>query len=151
MLHDIFIYAHTTPTGRSGYLVEYDGRPSEAPPILPMLKRYVLRSKVKLQDVTEEYDVWAAWGSEAEKSWETERQWDFALSGVIEPVWRKDEEWPWGSTPGILRDRRAVGMGHRLLVRKGDRRKQSIVSYRLPCVFTERSAGSVDARRRFAG
>lgn len=124
VLHDIFIYAHTNPAGRSGYLVEYDARPSEAPPVLPTLKRYVLRSKVKLRDVTEEYDVWAAWGSEAEKAWETERRWDFAHSGVIEPVWDKDGDWPWGSAPGILRDRRAVGMGHRVLVRKGDRRKQ---------------------------
>ena len=124
MLHDIFLWAHTTPAGRQGYLIEYDGQPSEAPPLMPMLKRYVLRSKVKLRDVTEEYDVWAAWGSEKEKSWETERTWDFARSGVIEPVWDKDGEWPWGSTQGLLRDRRAVGMGHRLLVRKGDRRKQ---------------------------
>ncbi|KAI9067627.1 Aminomethyltransferase folate-binding domain-containing protein [Trametes sanguinea] len=125
VLHDIFIYAHTTPSGRSGYLVEYDARPSEAPPMIPMLKRYILRSKVKLRDVTEEYDVWAAWGSEREKNWETERHWDFARSGVIEPVWDKDGEWPWGSTPGVLRDRRAVGMGHRLLVRKGDRPQEA--------------------------
>ena len=62
MLHDVFIWAHTTPAGRQGYLLEYDAQPSEAPPMLPMLKRHVLRSKVKLQDVSEEYDVWAAWG-----------------------------------------------------------------------------------------
>ncbi|KAI0824603.1 Aminomethyltransferase folate-binding domain-containing protein [Trametes gibbosa] len=121
VLHDVFIYAHTNPAGRSGYLVEYDARPSEAPPVLPTLKRYVLRSKVKLRDVSDEYDVWATWGSEAERSWETERQWDFAQSGVIEPVWAQTGEWPWGSAPGLLRDRRAVGMGARLLVRKGDR------------------------------
>ncbi|KAI0650067.1 Aminomethyltransferase folate-binding domain-containing protein [Trametes meyenii] len=125
VLHDIFIYAHTTPTGRPGYLVEYDARPSEAPPILPMLKRYVLRSKVKLQDVTEEYDVWQAWGSEDETSWDTARQWDFARSGVIEPLWDKDGEWPWGSAPETLRDRRVVGMGHRLLVRKGERPQEA--------------------------
>ncbi|KAH9894325.1 Aminomethyltransferase folate-binding domain-containing protein [Cubamyces lactineus] len=125
VIHDIFIWAHTTPAGRPGFLIEYDSRPSEAPPLLPLLKRYVLRSKVKLQDVTEEYDVWSAWGSEKEKAWETERQWVFARSGVIEPVWDKDGEWPWGSTPGVMRDRRAVGMGHRLLVRKGDRPQES--------------------------
>ncbi|KAL1946683.1 hypothetical protein VTO73DRAFT_14787 [Trametes versicolor] len=125
VLHDIFIYAHTTPTGRTGYLVEYDGRPSEAPQILPVLKRHVLRSKVKLRDVSEEYDVWSAWGSETEKSWETARQWEFARSGVIEPAWSQDGEWPWGSAPGVLRDRRAVGMGHRLLVRKGERPQEA--------------------------
>ena len=38
-----------------------------------MLQRHVLRSKVKLRDVTEEYDVWAAWGSEKERSRFTSR------------------------------------------------------------------------------
>ncbi|KAM5535696.1 hypothetical protein V8D89_010683 [Ganoderma adspersum] len=125
VLHDIFIWAQTTPKGRPEYLVEYDEQSSEAPPVLPMLKRYVLRSKVKIKDVTEEYDVWQAWGSQTERSWDTGRQWDFARSGVIEPRWDKDGEWPWGSTAGLLRDRRAVGMGHRLLVRKGDRPKEA--------------------------
>ncbi|RDX53200.1 Aminomethyltransferase folate-binding domain-containing protein [Lentinus brumalis] len=125
VLHDIFIWAHTTPAGRQGYLIEYDARPSEAPELIPMLKRHILRSKVKVKDLTEEYDIWAAWGSEKGKSWETIRNWDFARSGVIEPVWNKDGEWPWGSTQGVLRDRRAVGMGHRLLVRKGDRPQEA--------------------------
>jgi hypothetical protein len=90
-----------------------------------MLKRYVLRSKVRLRDVSSEYDVWAAWGSEREKEWETERIWDSARSGAIEPVWKHDEgtSWHWGKEPGVLRDRRAIGMGHRLIVRKGDLRK----------------------------
>ncbi len=99
--------------------------------MLPMLKRYVLRSKVKIKDVTEEYDIWQAWGSEAKWSWETERQWDFARSGVIEPRWDKGGEWPWGSTVGVLRDRRAVGMGTRLLLKKGDRRKQLFASFKM--------------------
>ena len=96
-----------------------------------MLKRYVLRSKVKIKDVTEEYDIWQAWGTSTEQSWETGRQWDFARSGVIEPHWDKDREWPWGSTVGLLRDRRAVGIGHRLLVRKGDRRKQFVTTFKV--------------------
>ncbi|KAI0771921.1 Aminomethyltransferase folate-binding domain-containing protein [Trametes elegans] len=125
VLYDAFIYAHTTPTGRPGYLVEYDARPSRAPEMIPMLRRYVLRSKVKLRDVTDEYDVWAAWGTEKEAAWETERQWAFTLSGVIEPVWEPEGEWPWGSEPRVVRDRRAVGMGHRLLVPKGDRPQEA--------------------------
>ena len=111
--------------------------------MLTVLKRYVLRSKVKLRDVSEEYDVWAAWGSEKDRSWETDRKWDFARSGVIEPVWDKNREWPWGSTQGVLRDRRAVGLGHRLLVRKGDRRKHLVVDLAVWSPFTKRSAGSV--------
>ena len=93
-----------------------------------MLKRYVLRSKVKLRDVSDEYDVWAAWGSEGEARWETERRWSVAKSGAVEPVWEGGEgAWPWGDEADRLRDRRAVGLGYRMLVRKGERRKCSLV------------------------
>lgn len=125
VIHDAFFHSNPNPTtGSHGYLIEYDSRESEAPPLLSMLKRYVLRSKVKIRDVSDEYDVWASWGSEKEKSWETQRQWTVAQSGVVEPVWDQHESsWPWGSEPGIVRDRRAVGLGHRLIVKKGERRE----------------------------
>ena len=86
-----------------------------------MLKRFVLRAKVKIRDVTEQYDVWAAWGSENEQAWESERQWDHSRSGAVEPVW--NDQAPWGSISGPLRDRRGVGMGVRVIARKGDRRE----------------------------
>lgn len=101
--------------------MEYDSRPSEASPLLTMLKRYVLRAKVKLRDVSEEYDVWSAWGTEREQAWEAERQWDYSRSGAVEPVWNDPS--PWGTGSGPLRDRRGVGMGCRVLSSKGDRRK----------------------------
>ena len=127
VLHDVFVWTQETPKGTPQYIVEYDASPSEAPPLLPMLKRHVLRSKVKLRDVSEEYDVWAAFGpSESFPEWETERQWTFARSGVVEPVWSDASVLPWGWSRGLLRDRRAVGMGERLLVRKGDRRKHTL-------------------------
>lgn len=87
-----------------------------------MLKRFVLRSKVKIADVTDQYDVWASWGSDTEKGWDIERHWNFAKSGVIEPLWDSTPESPWGTDPLKLRDRRGVGLGHRMLVRKGDKR-----------------------------
>ncbi|KAH9844007.1 Aminomethyltransferase folate-binding domain-containing protein [Rhodofomes roseus] len=125
VLYDTFVYSQLTASGKQGYLIEYDPRPSEAPPLLPTLKKYVLRSKVKIRDVSEEYDVWAAWGSESTKVWETQRRWLHASSGAIEPVWDSQDDWPWGSQPGLLRDRRAIGMGHRLLVKKGDRPQET--------------------------
>ncbi|KAL4241333.1 putative transferase CAF17, mitochondrial [Abortiporus biennis] len=122
VLHDIFLYSQPSATGKPGYIIEYDNRTVEdVPSILPMLQRYVLRAKVKLRDVSSEYDVWAAWGSEKEKLWETERHWKSVRSGVFEPVWDAEGPSPWGSEPGVLRDRRAVGLGERLLVNKGDR------------------------------
>lgn len=109
-------------TGAHGYLVEFDPRNGD-PSLLSILKRHVLRSKVKIRDVSDEYDVWAAWGSEKETSWETQRKWSVAQSGVVEPVWDHEPSWPWGSEARVLRDRRAVGMGHRLLVKKDELRE----------------------------
>ena len=125
-MHDVFLYPKPNAKGHDGYLIEYDARPSEAPSLLQTLKRFVLRSKVKIEDVSNQYDVWSVWGSERLKNMETVREWQRARSGVIEPVWDPSAEWPWknGSDerPAIF-DRRAVGMGSRVLVPKGDKRK----------------------------
>jgi folate-binding Fe-S cluster repair protein YgfZ len=127
VLYDVFIYAHTTPDGKPTYLIEYDSRASTdaaAPPLLSMLKRYVLRSKLKLRDVSEEYDVWAAWGSKSETKMEIgDRKWSWARSGAVEPDWSGESQWPWGMEERRVRDRRAVGMGRRLLVGKGETRE----------------------------
>jgi hypothetical protein len=88
---------------------------------MSLLKRYVLRSKVRIQDVSEEWDVWAAWGSDSEGAQEI-REWNWARSGAVEPVWRTNE-WPWGTEDGTILDRRAPGMGKRMLVRKGETRE----------------------------
>ncbi|KJA30136.1 hypothetical protein HYPSUDRAFT_263403 [Hypholoma sublateritium FD-334 SS-4] len=115
VMYDIFLYATN-----EGYLLEYDARTSEAPPLLAYMKRHVLRSKVKIRSVTDEFDVWSAWGSEADRNLETQRDWLWARSGAVEPIWTGSSNWPWGSQNHVIHDRRAVGMGRRLLVRKGD-------------------------------
>lgn len=119
-MYDVFVYTTTTPTGQPGHLLEYDTRSSEAPPLLPMLKRHILRSKVKVRDVSEDYDIWAAWGSESVP--EILKSWNWARSGAVEPIWQSNE-WPWGTQDESLTDRRAVGMGRRSLTRKGDKRE----------------------------
>jgi len=43
------------------FLVECDSRLSQD--LYRHLQKYILRSKVKLQDVTPEYSVWSAWGT----------------------------------------------------------------------------------------
>ncbi|KAG6817431.1 hypothetical protein H0H87_008599 [Tephrocybe sp. NHM501043] len=83
---------------------------------MSLLKRYVLRSKVKIRDVSDQYDVWAVWGNAPIP--EPTRQWTWARSGVVEPKWAQSE-WPWGSKDESILDRRAPGMGKRLLVKKG--------------------------------
>lgn len=120
VMYDIFLYATS-----EGYLLEYDARASEAPPLLAYMKRHVLRSKVKIRSVSDELDVWSAWGSETDQNLETQRDWLWARSGAVEPVWTGSSNWPWGSQSHVIHDRRAVGMGRRLLVRKGDMRVSS--------------------------
>ncbi|OCB87494.1 Aminomethyltransferase folate-binding domain-containing protein [Sanghuangporus baumii] len=124
VLYDIFVYPKKNARGHDGYFIEYDSRPSEAPPLLHTLKRFILRSKVKVEDVSNEYDIWSIWGSEDTKKWESPRRWSSARSGVIEPAWDLSESWPWSDGDAetmSLRDRRAVGMGKRVLIREGDK------------------------------
>ena len=76
-----------------------------------------------MKDASHRYDVWAAWGDETSKE-AFERVWRFGNRGAVEPVWESHEAWRGaGSVPMSLRDLRAVGMGLRMLVRKGDPRK----------------------------
>jgi hypothetical protein len=122
-MYDVFLY--TTPKN-DGYLLEYDTRTSSHPdvPSLPSyLQRHVLRSKVKIRDVTEEYDIWSSWGSERDSEFELPRKWIWERSGAVEPDWKHETLWPWGTMNGVIYDRRGVGMGRRLLVRKGERRE----------------------------
>lgn len=81
----------------------------------------MLRTKVKIRDVSDEYDVWASWGSEREASWETPRNWRWAeRSNIPEQLWEEGDA-PWGNESLLLRDRRGVGMGQRRLISKGAR------------------------------
>ena len=118
MLHDVFLYTTSDSAGKSSYLLECDSRPSEGPPLISLLKRYVLRSKVKIRDVSNEYDVWAVWGDSLE---EPPRQWTWSMNGVVQPNWDTGR-WPWGAEDHSILDRRAIGMGKRRLVRQGDLR-----------------------------
>lgn len=122
MLYDAFVYRQpSSHAAEEGYMIEFDSRPSSAPSLIELLKRYVLRSKVKVKDVSEQWDVWAAWGTETVPD---DRKWLWSRSGAVEPVWAPDA-CPWGDSQDTfsILDRRAHGMGKRILVRKGDTRR----------------------------
>ncbi|TCD63121.1 ccr4 associated factor [Steccherinum ochraceum] len=96
-----------------------------------MLKRHLLRSKLRIRDVSAEYDVWAMWNPyQLTYGLETERRrWECHGTGVIEPAFDQETEaqWgsgPWGSQPGPLIDRRGVGLGLRVLAQKGTKPRQ---------------------------
>jgi len=122
VLYDLLVFSDHTINGRPAYLLEYDHvSATDVPPLYDLLRRYVLRAKVKIRDVSHEYDSWAAWNPKQNEQWDTQRNWFVAESGAIVPIWSNaSNDWPWGSQEHIIRDRRAIGMGYRLLVRKGD-------------------------------
>ncbi|KAI0069056.1 Aminomethyltransferase folate-binding domain-containing protein [Artomyces pyxidatus] len=127
VMYDVFVHSTLDAKSQTAFLIEYDptvARSAQVPELLPLLKRHVLRSKVRIRDVTEEHDVWAVWGGEGEGR-EEPRQWSWASSGVIEPVWDRTKPWPWGTGQGVISDRRAVGMGSRRLVEKGKRPQEA--------------------------
>lgn len=118
---DVFIHATRDAKSQPAYLIEYDATaPPDAPALLPMLKRHVLRSKVRLRDASDEYDIWAAWGSDGKVG--NSRRWTRAQSGALEPVWDSSS---WGLEGEALVDRRAEGMGSRRLVRTGDQPQEA--------------------------
>lgn len=82
--------------GPDHVLVDTDARTAES--LLAFIKRFKVRSKVKLSDVSHEYSVWALWGAGSEE--------------VVEQL-------P-GDGSGIVvlsRDGRTPEMGHRLLAK----------------------------------
>ncbi|KAG9103283.1 ccr4 associated factor [Ceratobasidium sp. 370] len=127
VLYDVFVYPYTTD-GRPGFLIDYDTRSSEATPLLSMLKRHVLRSKVRLRDVSEEWKVWVVWGGASSYGGVPHREWRWGRSGAAEPIYTEGEhllgtEYPEGTIG--TRDLRAPNMGERLLVRLGDKPEMS--------------------------
>ncbi|KAI9510448.1 Aminomethyltransferase folate-binding domain-containing protein [Russula earlei] len=117
VIYDVFVHATRDSQSQPAYLIEYDATATaDAPALFPLLKRHVLRSKVRVTDVSDEFDVWAAWDNDVATS--DPKRWTRKQGGIIEPAW---DAWPWGSEGEALMDRRADGMGVRRVVRKGDR------------------------------
>lgn len=159
IMYDILIYPYIprSPEEKSGYIVEYDPRAASAgetstsaqqaspkhptPTIISMMKRYILRSKVRVRDVSENWDIWAIWGSslpQSVKDIARPDDWKWGRSGAVEPIYHDAERAPLNrvetqswllgqdsqsgppATEAIwMVDRRAPGMGIRALLPKG--------------------------------
>ncbi|CAE6457445.1 unnamed protein product [Rhizoctonia solani] len=124
VLYDVFIYPHTVD-GRPGYLIDYDNRSSDATPLLALLKRHVLRSKVRISDASDEWKVWSVWDpTSQERSFPTMKGWRAGRSGAVEPLYAENDHrlgHEYDQDTIGSRDLRAPGMGDRLLVRAGDK------------------------------
>jgi folate-binding Fe-S cluster repair protein YgfZ len=122
-MYDVFFHPH--PSEEGGYLIEHDPREHGAAPLLPLLKRYILRSKVRVKAV-DEWDLWSVFGGVDDVERE-DVTWRWAKSGSAEPIWHA----PFVKEPfelGVM-DRRAPRMGRRVLVRSGDLRASVVPSF----------------------
>lgn len=126
-MHTVF----SVPSKANTYLISHEaGHPSPLDKLLPPFR---LRSKVRFKDVSEEWDVWSAWGSDGVYSAESPQpleSWRFGSGGAAERVWT----WENGVAPLGISDAEvgcwdlragwgAAGMGRRVFVPKGQKRE----------------------------
>lgn len=143
MLYDVFIYPYASD-GRPGFLIDFDSRASEATPLLLSLKRHVLRSKVRIRDVSEEWKVWGVWEDSTHDIGTRSREWRWGRSGAAEPLYLEGEHHLGSEYAGDVvgtKDLRAPGMGDRLLVRTGEKRECLI--YNIGSSFSSSISGNL--------
>jgi hypothetical protein len=111
-------------------LISHESPPDHPTPLQTLLPPYKLRSKVRIKDVSDEWDTWAAWDDEIESGGlEPKRVWKSGSGGANESQW----SWPEGVRPlGLGEDeigcwdlRAGLGM-RQLLVPKGQQRESGL-------------------------
>lgn len=121
-MHDIFIYP--LPTTSPSYIIEHSFTPSSD--LLHYLKKFILRSKIRLNPLPTSYDIYSVWGSAGGPE---ERTWKMGNGGSGEPHWsveggsageglKEGEVGVWDLRGGVGGE----GMGRRVLVPTGSAR-----------------------------
>ena len=120
MLHTVFIF----PLPDSRYLISHESPPGHPAPLQTFLPPFRLRSKVRIRDVSDQWECWSAWGSEDGAG--PIRNWRMGSGGAAESVWRFDDEQGYpglGEGEVACLDLRAGfgngGMGRQILVPRG--------------------------------
>jgi folate-binding Fe-S cluster repair protein YgfZ len=108
-----------------------DSQDTEVKPLIKHLKKYVLRSKIKIRDVSEEYDSWSVVNTQEPSDWSPSSSWKLGSGGAGEITWNTNGE---EAIKQLRMSEQEVGswdlragfgpgsMGRRLLVRRGDLR-----------------------------
>lgn len=134
MLHTNFIIPIKGASPPSYLITHAEEHPNPLSTLLPQFK---LRSKVKLEDVSSNYAVWQAWGTEGQQA-ALQRSWKFGSGGAAEAVWEQDqvkstdvglEEGEHGCfdlRAGSSQD----GLGRRLIVKRDEQREWALASER---------------------
>nr|ODN87071.1 mitochondrial protein [Cryptococcus depauperatus CBS 7841] len=122
VLHTVFIF----PRSDTSYLITHESQESHPEPLTKLLPPFKLRSKVRIKDVTDQWDAWSSWGSSLAQIDSPRRLWKIGSGGAAESHW----EWQQGVAQLNLAegevgcwDLRAGwnGMSQQLLVPKGNR------------------------------
>lgn len=110
VLHTSFAFL----AGPSRYLITHESAGHPAP-LVNHLTPFRLRSKVRIRDVSDQWDVWAAWGEAAKAT----RKWKLGSGGAAEATWEHVSPLAVGDTEIGCWDLRAAGMGAQILAPKG--------------------------------
>ncbi|WVQ94278.1 hypothetical protein IAU59_001357 [Kwoniella sp. CBS 9459] len=151
VLHTSFIFPNTSSTSSSSssssigtggkgkqpsYLITHESPTDHPAPLQTLLPPFKLRAKVKIRDVSQEWDAYSAWGSGGEdglndppgnKGKQPIRTWKLGSGGAAE------SQWSWEDGPSGVRDLGLaedevgcwdlrsgwLGMGRQILVPKG--------------------------------
>lgn len=130
VLHTVFIFLRSPDT----YLISHDSPSTHPAPLQTLLPPFRLRSKVRIKDVSDQWDVYSTFnddlsdpsGADQNQSPLPQRTWKFGSGGASESQW----SWPNGVRDLGLKDDEVgcwdlrAGMGMRqILVPKGDTRE----------------------------
>lgn len=135
VLHTVFCVP--VPNEPNSYLISSDA--NHPLPLHKLLPPFRLRAKVRIKDVSEAWDVYSAWGSEASPA--PQDVWRFGNGGAAERLWSWDE----GRTSLGLKEGEvgtwdlragwgAGGMGKLVFIPKGQSRE---------CILREFTDGSI--------
>lgn len=123
VLHTAFVF----PRSKNSYLITHESPEDHPTPLASHFPPFKLRSKVRIKDVTNQWDAWSAWGSDLQGGPSPIRTWKMGSGGASESHW----DWEGGVRDLGLRDNE-VGcwdlragwphMGRQLLVPKGEKR-----------------------------
>ncbi|OCF34758.1 mitochondrial protein [Kwoniella heveanensis CBS 569] len=138
VLHTSFIFPSTTTAGASTrqqpkYLITHESPTDHPAPLQSLLPPFKLRAKVKIRDVSQEWDAYSAWGvsngfeAGSGKGKQPMRIWKMGSGGAAESQWSwedgangvrdleigEDELGCWDLRAGWM------GMGRQILVPKG--------------------------------
>ncbi|WVF66659.1 hypothetical protein IAT40_001400 [Kwoniella sp. CBS 6097] len=145
VLHTSFIFPTTGPDAGSStngggkgkqqhprYLITHESPADHPAPLHSLLPPFKLRAKVKIRDVSQEWDAYSAWGTDSDsddaKGKQPIRTWKMGSGGAAESQWSWEEGANGVKDLGLgedevgcwdLRAGWSAGMGRQILVPKG--------------------------------